>query len=54
MAASQGKAEVLAIAKKMLRRKDKESIVDAAYSRYASHDTHLPRWFEEDEQRHRR
>lgn len=29
-----GKAEVLALAKRMLRRKDKESILDAAYNRY--------------------
>ena len=52
--ASQGKAEVLALAKKMLRRKEKESIIDAAYNRYASHDVGLPRWFEEDEAKHRR
>lgn len=48
---TQGKAEVLALAKRMLRRKDKESIVDAAYNRYAFHDTGLPRWFAEDERR---
>ncbi|KAG2453439.1 hypothetical protein HYH02_001662 [Chlamydomonas schloesseri] len=47
----QGKAEVLALAKRMLRRKDKESIVDAAYNRFAFHDTGLPRWFAEDERR---
>ncbi|GIL46558.1 hypothetical protein Vafri_3535 [Volvox africanus] len=47
----QGKAEVLALAKRMLRRKEKESIVDAAYNRYAFHDTGLPRWFSEDERR---
>lgn len=29
-----GKAEVLALAKKMLRRKDKDSIVEAAYNRW--------------------
>ena len=50
----QGKAEVLALAKKMLRRKEKESIIDAAYNRYASHDVGLPRWFQEDEAKHRR
>ncbi|KAG2498835.1 hypothetical protein HYH03_003028 [Edaphochlamys debaryana] len=50
----QGKAEVLALAKRMLRRKDKESIVDAAYNRYAFHDTGLPRWFAEDERRYMR
>ncbi|KXZ53085.1 hypothetical protein GPECTOR_8g77 [Gonium pectorale] len=47
----QGKAEVLALAKRMLRRKEKESIVDAAYNRFAFHDTGLPRWFLEDERR---
>ncbi|KAJ9518925.1 hypothetical protein QJQ45_026217 [Haematococcus lacustris] len=50
----QGKAEVLALAKRMLRRKDKETIVDAAYNRYAFHDSGLPRWFAEDERRHMR
>ena len=50
----QGKAEVLALAKRMLRRKEKESIIDAAYNRYSSHDVGLPRWFEEDEAKHRR
>lgn len=49
--AMQGKAEVLALAKRMLRRKEKESIVDAAYNRFAFHDTGLPRWFTEDEHR---
>ncbi|GLC72047.1 hypothetical protein PLESTF_001198400 [Pleodorina starrii] len=47
----QGKAEVLALAKRMLRRKEKESIVDAAYNRFSFHDTGLPRWFAEDERR---
>ncbi|KAG1672818.1 hypothetical protein FOA52_004622 [Chlamydomonas sp. UWO 241] len=50
----QGKAEVLALAKRMLRRKEKESIVDAAYNRWSSHDVGLPRWFEDDESKHRR
>ncbi|WIA36773.1 hypothetical protein OEZ86_008035 [Tetradesmus obliquus] len=49
-----GKAEVLALAKRMLRRKDKESILEAAYNRYAFHDDKLPRWFAEDERRHMR
>lgn len=42
---------MLALAKRMLRRKEKESIVDAAYNRFAFHDTGLPRWFAEDERR---
>jgi AdoMet-dependent rRNA methyltransferase SPB1 len=47
---------VLALAKRMLRRKDKESIIDAAYNRYAFHeDTKtLPRWFAEDERHYMR
>ncbi|MEW5311502.1 MAG: hypothetical protein WDW38_003212 [Sanguina aurantia] len=49
-----GKAEVLALAKKMLRRRDKESIIDAAYNRFAFHDVGLPKWFQEDEARHMR
>jgi hypothetical protein len=51
---TQGKAEVLALAKRMLHRKEKESIMDAAYNRYAFHDTGMPRWFTEDESRHMR
>ena len=43
-----GKAEILAMARKMLRRKEKENIIDAAYSRYVFHDRHLPKWFEQD------
>lgn len=52
---TQGKAEVLALAKRMLHRKEKESIMDAAYNRYAFHDTEkMPRWFKDDEARHMR
>ncbi len=46
--------QVLALAKRMLRRKEKESIIDAAYNRYAFHDTGLPRWFTDDERKHMR
>ncbi|GAB4820618.1 hypothetical protein N2152v2_007664 [Parachlorella kessleri] len=45
------KAEMLALAKKMLRRKVKDDIVEAAYNRFAFHDTNLPRWFAEDERK---
>eukprot|EP00887_Chlorella_sp_A99_P001387 scaffold8.g1387.t1 len=45
------KAEVLALAKKMLRRKVKDDVIEAAYNRYAFHDTGLPRWFAEDERK---
>lgn len=45
------KAEILALAKKMLRRKDKNDIIEAAYNRYAFHDEGLPKWFEDDERK---
>ncbi|KDD73562.1 Spb1 C-terminal domain-containing protein [Helicosporidium sp. ATCC 50920] len=48
------KAELMALAKKMLRRKVKDNIVEAAYNRYAFHDTNLPKWFEDDEIKHMR
>ncbi len=47
-----GKAEVLALAKKMLNGRDRQDIMDAAYHRYAFHESGMPRWFEEDEARH--
>lgn len=43
-----GKAEIIAMARKMLKRKEKEDIIDAAYSRYIFHDKNLPKWFEHD------
>jgi hypothetical protein len=46
--------QVLALAKKMLRRRDATDILEAAYNRYAFHDGDLPRWFQEDEARHMR
>lgn len=48
------KAEVLALARKMIRAKGRQSILDAAYNRYAFHDDNLPEWFEEDEEKHMR
>jgi AdoMet-dependent rRNA methyltransferase SPB1 len=47
-----GKAEVLALARKMLKGRDRQDIMDAAYHRYAFHESGLPRWFEEDEAKH--
>ena len=47
-----GRAEVLALAKKMLKGRDRQDIMDNAYHKYAFHETGLPRWFEEDEKRH--
>ncbi|RLN29534.1 putative rRNA methyltransferase [Panicum miliaceum] len=47
------KAEVLAYAKKMLRKKQRERILDDAYNKYMFDDEGLPNWFVEDEKRHR-
>ncbi|CAN6345829.1 unnamed protein product [Urochloa humidicola] len=47
------KAEVLAYAKKMLRKKQREQILDDAYNKYMFDDEGLPNWFIEDEKRHR-
>ncbi|GAV58254.1 FtsJ domain-containing protein/Spb1_C domain-containing protein/DUF3381 domain-containing protein [Cephalotus follicularis] len=47
------KAEILACAKKMLRKKQREQILDDAYNRYMFDDTDpLPKWFLDDESRH--
>ncbi|KAM0885358.1 hypothetical protein ACQ4PT_030431 [Festuca glaucescens] len=46
------KAEVLAYAHKMLRKKQREQILDDAYNRYMFDDEGLPKWFTEDEKRH--
>ena len=50
----QGKAELRALAKKMLRGSQRSEMVEGAYHRYAFHDTNLPKWFQEDERRHMR
>ncbi|XP_057953422.1 adoMet-dependent rRNA methyltransferase spb1 [Malania oleifera] len=47
------KAEILACAKKMLRKKQREQILDDAYNKYMFDDEGLPRWFMEEEKRHR-
>ena len=47
------KAEVLAYANKMLRKKQREQILDDAYNKYMFDDEGLPNWFVEDEKRHR-
>ncbi|KAK3134806.1 hypothetical protein QOZ80_5BG0410950 [Eleusine coracana subsp. coracana] len=47
------KAEVLAYAKKMLRKKQREQILDDAYNKNMFDDEGLPTWFVEDEKRHR-
>ncbi|XVE93649.1 hypothetical protein REPUB_Repub01dG0212300 [Reevesia pubescens] len=47
------KAEILAYAKKMLRKKPREQILDDAYNKYMFDDDGLPNWFLEEERRHR-
>ncbi|XP_058088799.1 adoMet-dependent rRNA methyltransferase spb1 [Magnolia sinica] len=47
------KAEILAYAKKMLRKKQREHILDDAYNKYMFDDEGLPTWFIEEEKRHR-
>lgn len=46
------KAEILAYAKKMLRKKQREQILDDAYNRYMFDDEGLPKWFADEEMRH--
>jgi len=46
-------AETLAVAKKMIRKKNRERIIEDSYSRHAVEDyDNLPKWFREDEQKH--
>ncbi|XP_051145192.1 adoMet-dependent rRNA methyltransferase spb1 [Andrographis paniculata] len=46
------KAEILACAKRMLTKKQREEMLDDAYNKYMFHDEGLPKWFAEDEKRH--
>ena len=49
-------AETRALGKVMLRKKDRNEIINATYNRFSNHDdpTVLPDWFIEDESRHYR
>ncbi|KAK4761271.1 hypothetical protein SAY87_006164 [Trapa incisa] len=48
------KAEILACAKMMLRKKQREQILDDAYNKYMfDDDGELPRWFLDEEKKHR-
>lgn len=48
------RAQILAYAKKMLSKKQREEILDDAYNKYMFHDdAGLPKWFLDDEKRHR-
>ena len=50
---SDDKAEIRAIAKKMLRKKDRIKILNASYNRYAFEDDEkVPKWFLEEESKH--
>ncbi|GMI76576.1 hypothetical protein HRI_001327000 [Hibiscus trionum] len=46
------KAEILACAKKMLRKKQRDQILDDACNKYMFHDDGLPKWFLDEEKRH--
>ena len=47
-------AEILAISKKMLRKKARRQIIDDSYNRYnyPEDPSELPKWFYEDERKH--
>ena len=50
---SDEKAEIRAIAKKMLRKKERLKILNSSYNRYAFEDEgNVPKWFLEDEEKH--
>ncbi|CAK8576541.1 unnamed protein product [Lathyrus sativus] len=46
------KAESLALASKMIRKKKREQILDDAYNKHMFHDEGLPKWFQDDERKH--
>ncbi|XP_062025238.1 adoMet-dependent rRNA methyltransferase spb1 [Rosa rugosa] len=48
------KAEILACAKKMLSKKQREHMLDDAYNKYMLDDEGLPKWFLDEEKKHRR
>ncbi|KAL3324241.1 hypothetical protein AABB24_038430 [Solanum stoloniferum] len=45
------KAEILATAKMMLKKRPREEMIDDAYNRYMFHDEGLPKWFINEEKR---
>ena len=47
-------SEVRALAKRMLRKRSRDELLEGAYNKYAFHDAGLPRWFAEDQRRHAR
>ncbi|KAK8519169.1 hypothetical protein V6N12_012395 [Hibiscus sabdariffa] len=46
------RAEILASAKKMLRKKQRDQILDDAHNKYMFDDDGLPKWFLDEEKRH--
>ncbi|XP_016473511.1 uncharacterized protein LOC107795393 [Nicotiana tabacum] len=50
---SDKKAEIVATAKKMILKKQRELMVDDGYNKYMFHDEGLPKWFVDEEKRHR-
>lgn len=48
-------AENMVLGRKMLRKRNREDIIDASYNKYAydEDDHELPDWFKEDELKHR-
>jgi AdoMet-dependent rRNA methyltransferase SPB1 len=48
------KAEIIALAKKFIHKKSKKELIEAAYNKYAFHDTDLPKWFVDDENKYMR
>lgn len=48
-------ASNMVLAKKMLRKRNREQIEDSTYNKYAweSEDDEMPDWFKEDERKHR-
>ena len=45
------RARILALGQKMIRKKDREELIEDAYNRYAFDDDDVPDWFAEDERR---
>ncbi|KAK4477115.1 hypothetical protein RD792_016325, partial [Penstemon davidsonii] len=46
------KAEILACAKKLLNKKQKENMLDDAYNKHMFYDEGLPKWFVDEEKKH--
>jgi len=49
----EAKAEILAYAKKLVRKKQRNQILDDAYNKYMFDDEGLPKWFLDEEKKHR-